>query len=474
LALRGGLALLAASVTHKPARAAGDSAVAEGIEGLEDFWIAVEAYVYGYSLVTMEMTRRVMTNVVTATESQAPMGQFAKARSYPDASFRTVTAPNADTLYTTAWIDVGAEPWVMSLPDMLGRYFLFPMLDGWTNVFHVPGTRTTGTEAQTYAITGPSWSGTLPAGVIEYKSMADLVWLLGRIYCTGTPEDYTAVYALQDACQLTPLGMYGKPYIPPAGSVDPNIDMNTAVRDQVDRMDAITYFTLLAQLLKANPPLPGDGDMVAKMARVGIVPGQDFDRRKFNVDFAKRVPQVGFDRIMLHYRFSGGDIRNINGWSYTTKTGVYGRDYIMRALIAAIGLGANRPQDAIYPVSKTDADGRAYDGKYKYVLHFGKDQIPPVKRFWSLTMYDENYFFVPNRINRYAISPRQAMRRNQDGSLDLYIQAASPGVELESNWLPAPDGRFQLMMRLYWPDGTDPTIFDGTWKIPAVRRVGAA
>ena len=192
-------------------------------EGLDDFLIATDAYIYGYPLVTMEMTRRVMTNVAQCRRTpRAPMGQIIKVRSYPDASFRDVTAPNADTLYTTAWIDVGKEPWVLSIPDMKGRYFLFPMLDGWTNVFsRCRATRTTGTGAQTYAITGPGWKGTLPAGIKEYKSPTNIVWILGRIYCTGTPEDYAAVHALQDQVRLVPLSAYGKPYTPPPGKVDP-------------------------------------------------------------------------------------------------------------------------------------------------------------------------------------------------------------------------------------------------------------
>jgi hypothetical protein len=223
-------------------------------EGLEEFWLATDAYIFGYPLVTMEMTRRIMTNVAAPEGTRAPMGQFVKAREYPNASFRDVTAPNADTLYTTAWIDVGAEPWVLSIPDMKDRYALFPMLDGWTTVFQVPGKRTTGTAAQTYAITAPNWKGTLPSGVKEYKSPTNMVWILGRIYCTGTPEDYKAVHELQDQCKLVPLSAYGKTYTPPAGKADPSIDMKTAVREQVNRMDAKDYFTLLAQLMKTNPP----------------------------------------------------------------------------------------------------------------------------------------------------------------------------------------------------------------------------
>jgi hypothetical protein len=175
-----------------------DGPIVRALEGGEEFWLAQDAYVFGYPLVTMEMTRRIMTNVASVEGTRGPMGQIVKLRKYPDASFKDVTAPNADTLYTTSWIDVGDEPWVLSMPDMKDRYFLFPMLDGWTNVFQVPGKRTTGTKAQTYAITGPGWKGSLPDGVKEYKSPTSIVWILGRIYCTGTPEDYAAVHAAQD------------------------------------------------------------------------------------------------------------------------------------------------------------------------------------------------------------------------------------------------------------------------------------
>ena len=437
-------------------------------EGAEDFWLATDAYIYGYPLVTMEMTRRVITNVASPVGTRAPMGQLIRLREYPNASFRDITAPNADTLYTTAFFDVGREPWVLSIPDMKDRYFLMPMLDGWTTVFQVPGKRTTGTGAQTYAITGPGWSGTLPAGVREYKSATNIVWLLGRIYCTGTPQDYAEVHRLQDEMKLVPLSSYGKPYTPPAGTVDPTIDMKTPVRDQVNRMDAVAYFTLLAQLLKDNPPAAADAPELARFARIGLVPGKDFDASKLDADFVKRIPQIGFDRIMLQFKVNPA-MKNINGWGYTTKTGVYGTDYLMRALVTAIGLGANRPQDAVYPTSLKGGDGD-YDGANKYVLHFAKGELPPAEGFWSVTMYDASYFFVPNPIHRYSISARQDLQRNPDGSVDLYVQKDSPGSQKESNWLPAPPGKFILMMRLYWPDETNPSILDGSWTIPPVLK----
>jgi hypothetical protein len=251
--------------------------------------IGVEAYIYGYSLVTMEMTRRVMTNVAAPEAQKAPVGQFARLREYPTPANKDVTAPNADTLYTLAWLDVAQEPWILSLPDMQDRYFLMPMLSGWTDVFQVPGKRTTGTKAQTYAITGPNWKGTLPPDVTEYKSPTGMVWILGRIYCTGTPADYRAVHTLQDQCKLVPLSAYGKAFTPPPGRVDPSIDVKTPVRDQVNRLDAGAYFKLLAALMKDNPPEAADAPIVAKMARIGLVPGQDFDIAKLDPAVAKAL-----------------------------------------------------------------------------------------------------------------------------------------------------------------------------------------
>jgi hypothetical protein len=358
----------------------------------------------------------------------------------------------------------------MSIPDMKDRYFLMPMLDGWTNVFQVPGKRTTGTKAQTYAITGPGWKGTLPAGVQELKSPTNMVWILGRIYCTGTPEDYKAVHEAQDAFKLVPQSAYGKSYTPPPGTVDPAVDMKTAVREQVNKLDATAYFTLLCQLMKANPPVAADAPELARFAKISIVPGQDFEASKLRADFAERIPKASFDRIMIQFKINRA-VKHDNGWNFTTKTGLYGADYLMRALITAIGLGANRPQDAVYPTSLKAADGDAYDGPHTYVMRFPKGQLPPARGFWSLTMYDAEYFFVPNVLNRYSISARQNLKTNPDRSVDLYIQKDSPGAAKESNWLPASPGEFILMLRMYWPSEKSPSIINGSWTIPAVKKV---
>jgi hypothetical protein len=431
--------------------------------------IGVEAYIYGYPLVTMDLTRQVMTNVATLEGLRGPMGQFVNARQYPSAAFKDVTAPNADTLYSSAWLDVGKEPYVVTIPDEKGRYFLMPMLSGWTDVFAVPGKRTTGTEAQKYAITGPGWKGDLPDGVKELKSPTSIVWIICRTYCTGTPEDYKAVHAIQDKYSLVPLSAYGKEYMPPKGKVDPEIDMKTAVRDQVNRMDAGAYFKRLAQLMKDNPPSKADAPMVEKMAKIGIVPGKDFDMGKLDPATAKAlkdVPKAAQEKIMGYFKVG---VVNKNGWRIFKTTGIYGVDYLDRAFITAVGLGANRPQDAVYPTSEEDGDGKPYDGANRYVMHFPKGQTPPARGFWSLTMYNADYFFVENPLNRYTVSPRNDLKYNDDGSLDLYIQKDSPGKEQESNWLPAPSGKFVLMLRLYWPQETPPSVIDGTWTPPAVR-----
>ena len=431
---------------------------------------AVDAYIYGYPLVTMDMTRRQMTNVAVPDAGHAPLGQLARMRAYPAVDYHAVTAPNADTLYTTAWLDVSNQPWVLSVPDMDDRYYLLPMLSGWTDVFQVPGKRTTGEKAQTYAITGPGWSGTLPPGITEYKSPTGLVWILGRIYCTGTPDDYKKVHALQDKFSLVPLSSYGKSYTPAPGTVDNSFDMKTAIRDQVDGMSVSDYFNYLARLMKTNPPAAADAPTVEKLKAIGLEPGRDFDPSKlgaFDKELMKGVPKLAQVKIMEYFKDAA---EPVNGWMYLTKDiGVYGTNYLQRALVTAIGLGANRPQDAIYPTSQKDVDGHEYDGNKKYVMHIDKGQFPPVNGFWSLTMYDASYFFVPNPINRYTLSARNKFITNSDGSVDLYIQSDSPGKAKEANWLPSPKAKFIPMLRLYWPKDTPPSLIDGTWKPPAMK-----
>ena len=431
--------------------------------------IVREAYVFGYPLVTLDMTRKQETNVRVPDDAHAPMGQLIKLRAYPAVDNRGAAAPNADTLYTMAWLDVSAGPWVFSIPDMGERFYIMPMLSGFNEVFFVAGSRATGGKAQEYVITGPGWSGALPEGVMQVKSPTALVWILGRVYCSGTPEDYKAVHELQDQFSSVPLSAYGKPYTPPPGVVDETFDMKTADRKQVNDLPLADYFTYLAELLKANPPKPEDAPIVELMAEIGIVPGQDFDHGKLPKLGHRLDPKLAL--LELVHAMKSKD--PVNGWLYwTSNAGNYGTDYEQRAMVTLIGPGLNFPQDALYPFSEKDVDGNEYDGsKHAYVMRFEKGQLPPVKGFWSLTMYDPDFFFVPNPIDRYSLSQRDTFVTNADGSVDLYLQAESPGPGKEANWLPAPRGKFIPMLRLYWPQDAPPSILDGSWTPPPLRRV---
>lgn len=427
---------------------------------------AIAAYVYGYPLITMEFTRRVMTNVPTSKGKLAPMGEFAHLRNFPTSKDKEVTAPNSDTLYSLAWLDLSQDAYVFSIPSADKRYFLMPMLSGWTDVFQVPGTRTTGDKAQTYLVTGPNWKGQVPQGMTEYKSPTSMVWILGRTYSTGTAEDIKKVHVFQNGLKLTPLSAMGKKYTPAKGKVDASVNMKTPPRDQVNALTGEQYFTLLAQLLKSNPVATADAGMVKTLQRLGMTPGQD-------LNFASLAPEVqnalnaavklGLDKIIAQRAHAGAIV---NGWVYANKTGDYGTDYIQRAFIAYFGLGANLPQDAIYPSVDVDSTGAPLNGTNKYVLHF--KTTPPVDGFWSVTMYDANYFFVANTVNRYNLNMRNKMKYNPDGSVDIYVQKDSPGKDKEANWLPAPSGDFNLMLRTYWPKKE---MLDGAWRAPAIEKV---
>jgi hypothetical protein len=447
------------------------SSAQSGVTPAEARAIAEDAYIYGYPLVTLEMTRRVTTNTAAPAGLRAPMGQFAHARKFPPVTYRDIPGANADTLYSPAWLDLAKEPYILNTPDAEGRYFMMPMLDGWSDVFQAPGTRTTGTKAQTYAITGPNWKGKLPTGVTQYKSATNLVWIVGRTYTTGTEEDYAKAHSFQDKISLVPLSAYGKDYTPPQGKVDPDVDMKTSTTEQVIKMDAAAYFKLLATLMRDNPPTPADAPMVAQMAKIGLVPGKHWDISVQDPTVAKELalaPKAALAKIMAHTPNAG---KNVNGWVITMPAGVYGTNYLHRACLNWQGPGWNRSEDAVLPVARVDGEGKALSGANKYVIHFAKGEQPPVKGFWSLTMYDAEGFFVPNPLDRVDLSQRSKFNFNDDGSLDLYIQKDSPGKDKEANWLPSPEGDFAMILRLYWPNEKAPSILDGSWKPPAVRAV---
>ena len=346
-------------------------------EGLEDFWLATDAYIYGYPLVTMEMTRRVITNVAAPEGTRAPMGQFIKLRQYPDAAFRDVTAPNADTLYTTAFFDVGKEPWVLSLPDMKDRYFLLPMLDGWTNVFQVPGKRTTGTGAQTYAITGPGLEGHAAGGrqgvqVADQHRLAARPHLLHRHaggLCGGprAPGRVQARAAQRLRQAVHAAGRQGR-------SVHRHEDRRARAGQPHGRGGVFHAARRADEGQSAGGGRCADAREV-RQDRHRAGPGLRREQARGRLRQAHSA-RSRFDRIMLQFKVNKATSRTSNGWAFTTKTGIYGTDYLMRALVTAIGLGANRPQDAVYPTSQKDGRrAEAYNGANKYVMRFAEGPV---------------------------------------------------------------------------------------------------
>jgi hypothetical protein len=428
--------------------------------------LGVDAYIFGYPLVLMDATKQVGTNVPESGENSAPINQFGRKRSFPDDTFTTVVSPNADTLYTFGFLDVAQEPVVLSVPELRNRYYLMQMLDAWTNVFACPGTRTTGSGQGDFAIVGPQWAGKLPAGVQEIKAPTNLVWIIGRTQTNG-PADYPAVHVIQDEYRLTPLSVFGKFYTPPDNvPVSSSIDMKTPPVEQVFKMDASTFFGRLNDLMRDNPPFPADAGSLKRFASIGVVPGKSFDLKSLHPAVARGLEASIRDaqaKIIGNAKAPHG--KTLNGWEFMSNLGTYGADYLWRAAVALVGLGANLPEDAVYPRATKDSNGQPFSGANRYSVQFAEGQLPPVGAFWSITMYNSNQFFVKNPIGRYAIGDRDKLKFNDDGSLTLYLQNESPGKEKESNWLPAPKDSFSLFMRLYWPRKE---ILDGSWLPPAV------
>jgi hypothetical protein len=443
---------------------------AASVSDQEAYEIAKDAYVYAYPLVLEYVTMTQAANYAepTGIPTQAPFNQFSHARAFPPADFKAVVRANVDTLYSVASLDLGREPIVLSVPAT-DRYFMLPMLSLWTDVFAAPGTRTTGpNSARDFLIVGPRWQGTVPQDLELIHSPTRYAAVGGRTQTNG-PADYDNVHKIQAGYKLTPLSAWGKGnYVPPKGTVDPAIDMKTPPPKQVENMDAPAFFGRFAELLKDNPPNAFDYPMIHRLERVGFKAGQ-----RFNLNDAPPAIKQAFERATsdgkalvdkLGKQAAGAGGK---GWVYNVRSADFGVDYPYRAAVASYGLGMNLPQDAVYPSLSTDADGQPLDGNNNYVLHFDKGEFPPVVGFWSLTAYDRDGYFIPNALNRQAVGDRSNLASNADGSLDLYVQADTPGSAKEANWLPVAKAPFTLMLRLYAPKSE---VLDRTWTPPPIAR----
>jgi len=449
---------------EEPQRSRGQAGLAPDLA----LQIAQEAYVYLFPLVLMDVTRRQFINLDPKLSPMGgPANAFVHIRAFPTAEMRGVVRPNFDTLYSSAWLDLTGGPAVVSNDDTDGRYFMLPMLDMWTDVFAVPGKRTCGTGAADYVLTPPGWRGELPAGLQRIKAPTPFVWIIGRIQTNGV-EDYDAVHAVQDGFRITRLAEWGGVAAPPQQQIDPSADTQTEPMRQVAAMSPRDYFAYGAELMKLHPPHASDWSMIARMRRIGLEPGRSFDPRRLSAEALSRAVEGG--RTLMQ-DMAPTISRVTNGWQMNTETmGVYGNAYLKRAIIAMVGLGANQPEDAIYPFAVADGEGRPVMAQNRYVLHFERDELPPVDAFWSLTLYDAEGYQVANPQNRFALGDRDPLAFNPDGSVDLYIQNQSPGAEREANWLPAPtSGELGLTLRLYAPR---PQVAAGRWNPPPLRRVG--
>jgi hypothetical protein len=442
--------------------------IKETLTEQEAYSIGREAYSFFYPLITMDITRKQCTNLEPGKKPGfGPMNSFFHMRAYPDADFKTVVRPNFDTLYSCAWLDLTPEPIVVSVPDTSGRYYLLPMLDMWSDVIAAPGWRTSGTKAKNFLVAPQNWTGNLPADCERIVASTPYLWIIGRTKTDG-PNDYAAVNKIQDGFIATPLSHWGKEKTMASVKIDPSVDMKTPPLQQVNSMKVTEYFAYAARLMKLHPPHVTDWSIISRMGRIGLIPGQDFDGTKLTPAVREALAHGAADELKLMVATMPTLGRQVNGWTVNADTmGVYGDYYLKRAIVAMVGLGANQPEDAIYPLNNVDAAGKPLEGDKNYVLHFSAKDSPPVDAFWSLTVYDKDGFPCANRINRFAVSSWMPLKRNNDGSLDIYIQNADPGTNKQQNWLPAPAGGFNVCMRLYAPKLEALTA---KWNPPAIAQ----
>lgn len=410
---------------------------------------ARDAFLFGYPLIMTDETRQT---------SAYPVNTIQHLRSFPDHTFRNVVRPNVDTLYSIIWLDLADEAMVLTLPDSQGRYVLMPMLDAWSNVFASIGSRTTGPDGGSYVIAGPNWTGDAPEGLTVYRSPTALAWMVGRIYANGL-EDFTSAHAYQDGMQLQTLSDF-KNKVPMARQ--PNRPMTSVdIKQRIKDMEASDFFAKLETLMRENPPASEDTPFLETSLQpllTGKVSPKDLQTGK----------DKAYKRLALIEKFVGRG----KGWSgldMSIPLGSYGTDYQLRGVITHVGFGANEAVDAIYPNTTRDHNGKPLHSFKNYVVHFTKDELPPVNAFWSITLYDQDGFLVDNSLQRYALGTQNDLAFNDNGSLDIYVQADPPNDAPSSNWLPAPkDMNFALTMRLYWPKDR---VLQGDWQPPQVRAV---
>lgn len=426
--------------------------------------IAKQAYIFAYP-----MLEDFKTMTIQAIRPEL-FNQFVHSKKLRGPDYKEIVRPNNDNIYSALWLDLRSEPFVVSVPAVEDRYYSFQMIDMYTHNFAYVGTRATGTGARTFVISGPSWKGETPPGVDDvFHSEGSFVLCLVRIAVDMEVEgDLKKVLEIQKGHEIQSLSSYLNEEAPPAADLDifPTYD-----RTKAESVEYISYFNFLLGQLEIHP---SEKKLIEQFGMIGIGPNLTFNVTSMRTDIQKAV-EDGIKEA-LEIIENPGEMVGIskNGWNLTKR--IFGSreemqgEYEVRAAAAYLGLYGNSLEEAYCPNSLVDANGDKYDGsKFNYVLSFKSDELPPLepKGFWSITMYNESQFLVANQINRYSIGNRTNMKYEEDGSLVIYIQRESPGVDRESNWLPAPDGIFSVSMRIYLPS---PKALDPLYCPPPVIK----
>jgi len=436
--------------------------------------IATLAYIWGFPLVTMERQFNYVTSPnVPPGPGRGPVNSISCARELINASFTDVVTPNADTLYCTIQFDLTNEPVVVVIPPISDRYSTFQFIDAYTNNYAYLGQRATKGTGGTYLVAGPDWNGHVPEGMTTIWTPTNLAWLINRIGVEG-PADVPNVNAIQDKIIVKPLSvLQGNSTTtssqPAASQTNDSKEVPIAPQPSLIASTGIEIFDEIGAAMIGNPLNPPDPTLVTKLASIGNGPGK-VPSTEAN-DTIKTALQAGITegQKMIDARVANyGAV--MNGWLVNAQIGAFGTDYLFRAAVTQYGFGGNIAQEALYPTTFTDSGGAPLSGNSSYLIHFEPGQTPPVDAFWSITMYNDKGLFVNNPLNRYSIGTyTEGLKNNTDGSLDIYLQNATPGADKESNWLPAPEGAFSMFLRLYLPQ---PQILNGTWQLPSVQNVG--
>jgi hypothetical protein len=432
--------------------------------------VAIDAYLYGIPLMEFVRQARQQTSVtVPDSKSDAPVNQLGSARELANVKNQVIVQPNNDTLYTMGHLDLKGGPLVLHVPALPNhRYYSIEFLDPYTNVFAYVGTRTTGDGAGNFVITGPGFKGRLPRGLRRIRSRYERAWLVGRTLVYG-PRDLSAVHHIQDGYRLLPLGRYlgqGLNWRPPRPR------HVIAVHRSFKEPKGLAFFDALGTALAENPPPARDAAILRELRGVGVGPGLHPSQEHLSaatLAALKTAADTGAAYVNnLRTSVATESVLKHNGWFIPpADTGDYGTDYRFRAVVALFGIAANRPAEAMYIVGVTDPTHARLSGADDYLIHFPPGELPPARYFWSLTMYNEQFFLAANPINRYEIGNRTpGLQRNPDSSLDIYVQHTAP-LGHESNWLPAPSGTFEMTLRLYGPF---PSALQGRYVYPGITR----